>query len=339
MTVNGIANTYEEDLGISKISKSLTDLTKSENNSQQKLSKFKSKSTCISEPRRSSRVRNPVQSYCDDANVDLPPLRKRSRSRSSSWTSYAVRPLDEVKLASYEERVAALKAAEELQSNLQSENPCFVKSMVRSHVYSCFWLGLPTKFCEEHLSSSVVDMTLEDESGQEFEAIYIGKRTGLSGGWRAFALDHKLDDGDALVFELIEPTRFKVYIIRASMVSGGECDTKMHDKENTTERKRKSKVDMKLRSQSNQAKKKTTKASISKNDDSKSLPELSAKCPIGNEIKQERNPTEKNGCASQKLEKKGRGEVNESNIVGDGDKGLTRKPRRKPASRSFRKRA
>ncbi|KAI3450223.1 hypothetical protein Pfo_006888 [Paulownia fortunei] len=75
--------------------------------------------------------------------------------------------------------------------------------------------GLPTKFCEDHLPKSTVDMVLEAEEGSEYEAIFISKRTGLSGGWRAFALDHKLDDGDALVFELIEPTRFKVYIHRA----------------------------------------------------------------------------------------------------------------------------
>lgn len=55
-----------------------------------------------------------------------------------------------------------------------------------------------------------MDIVLEDEENSEYEAIFISKRTGLSGGWRAFALDHKLDDGDALVFELIEPTRFKV---------------------------------------------------------------------------------------------------------------------------------
>lgn len=55
-------------------------------------------------------------------------------------------------------------------------------------------------------------MVLEDESGAEYEAKYIGVRTGLSGGWRAFALEHKLDDGDALVFELIEQARFKVVL-------------------------------------------------------------------------------------------------------------------------------
>ena len=53
-------------------------------------------------------------------------------------------------------------------------------------------------------------MVLEDEKGKEYDAIYIGKRTGLSGGWRGFSLDHNLEDGDALIFELSEPERFKV---------------------------------------------------------------------------------------------------------------------------------
>ena len=54
--------------------------------------------------------------------------------------SYLARPLEEVKLASYQNRASAFKAAEKLQTNLKSGNPSFVKSMVRSHVYSCFWL-------------------------------------------------------------------------------------------------------------------------------------------------------------------------------------------------------
>lgn len=53
-------------------------------------------------------------------------------------------------------------------------------------------------------------MILEDENGSEYKAVYIGKRCGLSGGWRGFALEHKLDDGDALVFELVDAARFKV---------------------------------------------------------------------------------------------------------------------------------
>jgi hypothetical protein len=68
-------------------------------------------------------------------------------------------------------------------------------------------------------------MVLEDEDGVEFPATYIGKRVGLSGGWRAFALEHKLDDGDALVFELTEPTRFKVglKISDVNLVRGHAC--------------------------------------------------------------------------------------------------------------------
>lgn len=54
--------------------------------------------------------------------------------------SYLARPLDEVREASQEERDRAFEAALELQSKLDAGSPSFVKSMVRSHVYSCFWL-------------------------------------------------------------------------------------------------------------------------------------------------------------------------------------------------------
>ncbi|XP_059659903.1 putative B3 domain-containing protein At5g58280 [Cornus florida] len=241
-----ITNTYEEvrkqrlqdnkkrfeDLGILKISRSLSDIKKSEKKPQQRHTKPLSGSAYLLEPRRSSRARNPVPSYRDEVDIGLPPLRKRSKF-NSSWASYLARPLNEVKSASYEERARAFRFAEKLQSNLQSENPSFVKSMVRSHVYSCFWLGLPSKFCEEHLPKSTIEIALEDENGAEYEAIYIGARVGLSGGWRAFALDHKLDDGDALVFELIEPSRFKVYIVKASRRSRQEDDVPIVNKTET----------------------------------------------------------------------------------------------------------
>ncbi|CAH9121128.1 unnamed protein product [Cuscuta epithymum] len=205
-----------QDLGILNISKSLSNLAKSDKKVRAQKVRQKSNAAYMLEPRRSTRARNPVPSYRENLDVlELPSLRKRSRF-SSSWASYLARPIEEVRVASYEERSQAFKAAEKLQSNLQSGNPSFVKSMVRSHVYSCFWLGLPTRFCEDHLPKSTTDMVLEDEEGAEFDAVFISKRTGLSGGWRAFALEHKLDDGDALVFDLVEPTKFKVYIVKAS---------------------------------------------------------------------------------------------------------------------------
>ncbi|KAH7672446.1 B3 DNA binding domain-containing protein [Dioscorea alata] len=128
------------------------------------------------------------------------------------------------RIASYEEYVQALKRAEKLQTDLKSGQPSFTKAMVRSHVSSAFWLGLPTKFCKDHLSLNEFRMVLEDEQGVEYDAIYIGNRTGLSGGWRAFAIDHHLEDGDVLVFELIEPDRFKVYIIKACGESNQDND-------------------------------------------------------------------------------------------------------------------
>ncbi|KAM7521965.1 hypothetical protein LguiA_011867 [Lonicera macranthoides] len=236
MANDSAANTYEEvrkqrlldnkkrfeDLGISKISKNLSDLTKSERKTQPRQIKPKLTSLSEMEPRRSSRARNPVPSYRDEVDIGLPSIRKRKLN--SSWASYLARPLNEVKSASYEEKAHAMACAEKVRSNLQSENPSFIKSMVRSHVYSCFWLGLPHNFCQDHLPKSTENMVLENEDGTEYDAVYIGERSGLSGGWRAFALDHKLDDGDALVFELVEPTRFKVYIVRVS-----DCSTRKKD--------------------------------------------------------------------------------------------------------------
>ncbi|XP_042022247.1 B3 domain-containing protein Os05g0481400-like [Salvia splendens] len=249
MTENQSGNTYEdtrkqrlienkkrfEDLGLVKLSKCLTEVTKSEK-SQNRQVRLKQRVTYSAEPRRSSRARNQV-SYCDDADVELPALRKGSKF-NSSWTRYLARPAEEVKAASYEERARAFNCADKIRSNLQTGNPSFVKSMVRSHVYSCFWLGLPSGFCEEHLPKETVDMVLENEEGSEYGAVFIGKKAGLSGGWRAFALDHKLDDGDALVFELIEQTRFKVYIVRAVECQNGNASA---DADEKPKKKRKTK--------------------------------------------------------------------------------------------------
>ncbi|ONH99610.1 hypothetical protein PRUPE_6G038900 [Prunus persica] len=280
------ANTYEEarnqrleenkrkfqDLGISNISKTLTHLTASPNKSQQRVSRPKAKNTCFDlEPRRSSRQRNPIQSYRDDVDIGLPTLRKRSRKTSSSWGSYLARPIEEVRAASYEERSAAFQAAEKLQENLQTENPTFVKSMVRSHVYSCFWLGLPSKFCEDHLSKMGSEMVLEDEDGNEYDAVYIGKRAGLSGGWRGFALEHKLDDGDALVFELTEPARFKIYIVKAYPMPSLECFKNNVDKEEITSAEKTSKAAMKTDSESNQ-KRRSKRGIVPEMDESQTSP-------------------------------------------------------------------
>lgn len=53
-------------------------------------------------------------------------------------------------------------------------------------------------------------ITLIDEEGDEYPTVYLSRKTGLSGGWKGFAVAHNLADGDALVFQLIRTTAFKV---------------------------------------------------------------------------------------------------------------------------------
>ncbi|XP_054823658.1 B3 domain-containing protein Os01g0234100-like isoform X2 [Prosopis cineraria] len=91
-------------------------------------------------------------------------------------------------LSAGEARSSAVFRAEMIQSKLDPRFPSFVKSLVRSHVAGCFWMGLPAFFC-------------------------------LSAGWRQFSAAHKLQEGDVLVFQLVEPSKFKVYIVRANGLS------------------------------------------------------------------------------------------------------------------------
>ncbi|KAL0684551.1 hypothetical protein Bca4012_051399 [Brassica carinata] len=121
---------------------------------------------------------------------------------------------------SEEIREEAFSKAEKLQADLRNRFPSFVKSMLQSHVSGGFWLGLPVHFCRSELQKQDGVITLIDEEGEEFETVYLAKRTGLSGGWLGFAVSHNLVYGDALVFELVRPTVFKVYITRVK--SSGE---------------------------------------------------------------------------------------------------------------------
>jgi hypothetical protein len=70
--------------------------------------------------------------------------------------------------------------------------------------------GLPTYFCQKHLPKSDETITLVDEDDDESDTLYLVRKIGLSTGWKGFAIEHKLLDGDCLVFQLIERTKFKV---------------------------------------------------------------------------------------------------------------------------------
>lgn len=53
-------------------------------------------------------------------------------------------------------------------------------------------------------------IVLVDENEQEYTAKYSFRKNRLSGGWRGFSVAHNLLEGDALVFHLIEPCKFRV---------------------------------------------------------------------------------------------------------------------------------
>ncbi|KAJ8625149.1 hypothetical protein MRB53_033679 [Persea americana] len=139
---------------------------------------------------------------------EMIPVEVRRSSRVKETIVYFQRP------RSYKQR--DLLKATEVQSNLDPKFPSFVKHMLQSYVTG-YKLALPLQFCKKNLPLSDDIITLVDEDGDEYQTVYLSKnRPGLSGGWRGFSLAHDLVDGDALVFQLIETTTFKVYIVRAN---------------------------------------------------------------------------------------------------------------------------
>ncbi|KAG8364268.1 hypothetical protein BUALT_Bualt19G0110600 [Buddleja alternifolia] len=108
-----------------------------------------------------------------------------------------------------------VERAQEVQANLSPQFPNFSKLMLKSHVSGGFWLGLPRQFCHAHLPKHDEMVVLVDENEQEYDTKYLAEKNGLSGGWRGFSIAHKLLDGDVLIFQLIEPHKFKIYIVRA----------------------------------------------------------------------------------------------------------------------------
>ncbi|XP_076934395.1 B3 domain-containing protein Os01g0234100-like [Bidens hawaiensis] len=113
----------------------------------------------------------------------------------------------------------AIDRATEVQASLPPELPSFLKSMLPSHVSSCFWLGLPKGFCDLHMPKQDETVVLLDEDEHEYDTKFLAHKTGLSGGWRGFSMAHNLLAGDALVFQLIDHWKFRVYIVRAHGVN------------------------------------------------------------------------------------------------------------------------
>ncbi|XP_073023576.1 B3 domain-containing protein At5g42700-like [Primulina eburnea] len=104
---------------------------------------------------------------------------------------------------------SAMERALEVQSNLDSHFPSFIKPMIRSNVTGGFWLSLPKLFCEWHLPSHDSSITLVNENVKEYYTKYLPYRRGFSAGWKGFSIAHNLEEGDILVFHLVGACRMK----------------------------------------------------------------------------------------------------------------------------------
>ncbi|GAA0153903.1 hypothetical protein Leryth_014538 [Lithospermum erythrorhizon] len=198
-----------EQLNLHKLSQSLNKTLSPKPSPMKGVSKPRSIRTELVPVRRSSRLTDkPTPMYKEVVVNERVYLPRR--------IGYSKRDLSNRVYASDEGRAKATLKAEELEESLGPEFPTFVKPMLQSHVTGGFWLGLPSHFCKRILPKRDDTITLIDESGEEWPTVFLSVKAGLSGGWRKFAIDHDLVDGDALVFQLIRATVFKVFIIRVN---------------------------------------------------------------------------------------------------------------------------
>ncbi|KAL5790701.1 hypothetical protein ACOSQ2_005589 [Xanthoceras sorbifolium] len=121
---------------------------------------------------------------------------------------------------------SAMERAEEFRANLEPTFPSFWKSMVRSNVTHGFWLHLPMRFCKLYMPKNDSTFVLETENGAEYKVNYISQRTALSGGWKAFCDANQLLEGDVLIFHLVGPSNFKVYIVRENGLPNFDAEAK-----------------------------------------------------------------------------------------------------------------
>ncbi|MCO5602718.1 hypothetical protein L7F22_056855 [Adiantum nelumboides] len=207
-----------QDLGLTDLSKDLSSSAATAKRSPVRPRAVTKEKVTI-QLRRSTRNTGGGQPAFVEVEIDI---RRRAHFDNTGGTRHYSR-LYERKYASEEARMSATKKAEDLKKMLPQTHASFVKPMLQSHVTGGFWLGLPAAFCRDNLPKKDDRIVLEDELKEEWETIYLSYKTGLSGGWRGFSLDHGLVDGDALVFELVEPKRFKVHIIRVYGANGAEA--------------------------------------------------------------------------------------------------------------------
>lgn len=195
---------------------------KKPNVKQESTSSFKSKSPTTPVPPKSKKkmplesrkklvCRKPksVKSVVKHVKSDKT-LRKPESSKKKRITTYNDM-YDNV-----EAKFSAFERAERVLSSVDDEYPSFIKCMLPSNVSHGFWLHLPKSFSDMYLPSHDSALMLVDEWGNDYKTLYLSERHGLSAGWRAFSIAHRLLRGDLLIFCLTGPCKLKVHIVRVN---------------------------------------------------------------------------------------------------------------------------
>ncbi|PPR91798.1 hypothetical protein GOBAR_AA28878 [Gossypium barbadense] len=155
------------------------------------------------------------------------------RPRDKNYNDHVVKGTKRVSEQDFA-KSPVIERAEQVQANLSAEFPSFFKIMIPSVVCRGFWMkggvttialtgklgfmhesgSLPKEFCQLNLPNHDATVILVGETGKEYRINFLVQRKALSGGWKRFSKEHGLLVGDALVFHLIRPSKFKVYIVR-----------------------------------------------------------------------------------------------------------------------------
>ncbi|KAL9159055.1 hypothetical protein ABFS82_08G109700 [Erythranthe guttata] len=166
----------------------------------------------------SSEKRKRTKMQLESINMGASAKSKRLKSDKEVCSDNSKKPQSERKRTRdcdiYEDEEAkrsVMQRAAELLARLEKEYnlPSFVKCMLPSN-------HLPKKFCTVNLPNEDTPVVLVDELGREHTTSYLLGRNGLSAGWRAFSMKHKLLKGDLLIFLLTQPCKFKVHIVRVN---------------------------------------------------------------------------------------------------------------------------
>ncbi|MBA0799189.1 hypothetical protein Gohar_009719 [Gossypium harknessii] len=133
----------------------------------------------------------------------------RKRPRDKNYNDHVVKGTKRVSEQDFA-KSPVIERAEQVQANLSAEFPSFFKIMIPSVVCRGFWMSLPKEFCQLNLPNHDATVILVGETGKEYRINFLVQRKALSGGWKKFSKEHGLLVGDALVFHLIRPSKFKV---------------------------------------------------------------------------------------------------------------------------------